>query len=92
MPPDPGGWSGTRIAKQGMLRQKSQQLKEQSAGQFIMERAGIVYKRINSVSSRQSQRIADTVRRRNPERALRSGSFEAWLDDERIRWENKGKY
>jgi hypothetical protein len=87
VPPDPGGWKGTRIAKRGTLRQKDQGMDE---GQFLMDRVDLIYKRINNLSSQQSQRITDTVRR-NPERAAQSGSFKAWLDDERIRRANKLK-
>ncbi len=90
VPPDPGGWSGTRIARRGTLRQRNQVIKERAAGQFLMDRADLIYKRINDLSPRQNQRIADAVRR-NPERAAQSGSFEAWLDDERRRREYKVK-
>jgi hypothetical protein len=52
-----------------------------------MERADLVYKRINAISPRQMERIASAVRA-NPERAARSLSFAAWLNDEKLRPEN----
>ncbi len=90
VPPDPGGWRRTRIAKRGTLRQGGQVLEARDAGQFLIERADLVYKRLNDLSPQQSQRIADTVRR-DPERAAQSRSFQAWLDDERLRRENRSK-
>jgi len=90
VPPDPGGWRGTRIAERGTLRQSRQAMGERAAGQFLMDRVDLIYKRINNLSPQQSQRIIDSVRR-NPERAAQSGSFEAWLDDERIRRANAPK-
>lgn len=87
VPPDPGGWRGTRIAKRGTLRERGQALGENWAGQFLMGRAETVYKRINNLSPKQRERIADSVRR-DPERAAQSHSFAAWLDDERLRNEN----
>jgi len=90
VPPDPGGWSGTRISKRGTLRQRAQTLGERWAGQFLMERADRVYKRISNLSTQQNQRIADSIRR-DPARAAQSRSFQAWLDDERLRQENSSK-
>lgn len=87
VPPDPGGWKGTRITKKGKLRQGGQAIEENAAGQFVMERAELIYTRINNLSPQQRERIAETVRR-NPARAARSLSFAAWLDDERLRREN----
>ena len=90
VPPDPGGWRGTRIAKRGTFRQRKQVMEEPAAGQFLKDRIDLINKRINDLSPQQSQRITETVRR-NPERAVQSRSFEAWLDDERIRRENRLK-
>jgi len=55
-----------------------------------MERADRVYKRISNLSTQQNQRIADSIRR-DPARAAQSRSFQAWLDDERLRQENSSK-
>lgn len=90
VPPDPGGWRGTRIAAHGTIRQSNQHLGEGAAGEFLMDRVRLVYERVESLSPRQRERIADTVRR-DPERAVRSRSFETWLDDERLRRENMHK-
>lgn len=90
VPPDPGRWKGTRIAAHGTIRQSNQHLGEAAAGEFLMDRAKLVYERIEGLSPRQRERIADAVRR-NSERAVRSRSLEAWLDDERLRHENMAK-
>ncbi len=90
VPPEPGGWRGTRIAKRGTLRQRNQHLAEAAAGAFLMDRAKLIYQRIDSLSPEQRERIAAAVSR-DPERAAGSQSFAAWLEDERLRCENKHK-
>jgi len=87
VPPDPGRWRGTRIAKRGTLRQRNQRLAETAAGAFLMDRAKLIYQRIDSLSPGQRERIAVAVSR-DPERAAGSQSFVTWLDDERLRHEN----
>ena len=90
VPPDPGGWRGTRIAAHGTIRAKNQIMKDGVVGEFLMNRADVVFKRISDLSPMQKRRIEDAVRR-NPDRAVSSQSFEAWLHDERLRQENRFK-
>lgn len=45
VPPDPGGWNGTRIGKRGTLRQRNQVMKEPAAG-FLKDRIELFNKRI----------------------------------------------
>jgi len=87
VPPDPGGWRGTRIAKHGMFRAKNQVLADNRAGAFLIDRAEAIDKRFDTISPAQQQRI-ERAALNNPERAAESKSFEAWLDRERIREEN----
>jgi hypothetical protein len=90
VPPDPGGWKRTRITRRGTIRSKQQIISDGAVGEFLMHRADTIFKKINDLSPTQKQRIEDAVRR-NPDRAATSGSFEAWLQDERIRIENRFK-
>jgi hypothetical protein len=90
VPPDPGGWRGTRIGRHGTVRAKNQILNEPSVGEFLMDRVQTLRKKFEHLSEVQQQRIDEAVRR-NPERAAQSRSFDAWLDDERIKFENRMK-
>ena len=90
VPPDPGGWKGTKIAKHGTVRSKNQRIKEEAIGQFLASRIEMVFRRLSDLSPRQRQRIADAVRD-NPERVEASLTIQALLDDERIRGENLQK-
>ena len=90
VPPDPGGWKGTKIAKHGTVRLKNQWIKEKAVGQFLVRRIETVFRRMSNISSRQRQRIADAIRD-NPERVEASLTIQALLDDERIRGENLRK-
>jgi hypothetical protein len=90
VPPDPGGWSGTRIAKHGTIRGKGQLMKEAAAGGFLMSRIDAIYNRIGELSPKQTRRIEDAALR-DPERTANSRSFEAWLHDEHLRQANKFK-
>ncbi len=91
VPPDPGGWKGTRIAKHGTIRSnKSQIVKDADVGIFLMSRADTIFRKINELSPQQKQRIEDTVLR-DPHRAVQSLSFEAFLQDERLRRDNSFK-
>ena len=89
-PPDPGGWRGTKIGRRGTLRSKNQVIEERPVGQFVMNRVETVFKRMSDLSPKQRQRIDDAIRG-NPERAAVSKTFDALLDDERIRGENVRK-
>lgn len=89
-PPDPGGWRGTKIGQRGTLRSKNQVIEERPVGQFVMNRVETVFKRMSDLSPKQRQRIDDAIRG-NPERAAVSKTFDALLDDERIRGENVRK-
>ncbi len=90
VPPDPGGWIGTRIAAHGIIRAKNQIMKDGAVGEFLMNRADTIFKKINDLSPTQRRRIEDAVLR-NPDRAVNSQSFEVWLHDERLRQENRLK-
>ena len=90
VPPDPGGWRGTRIAAHGTIRAKNQIMKDGAVAEFLMNRADAIFKKINDLSPTQKRRIEDTVRR-DPDRVLSSHSFEAWLHDESLRHENRLK-
>lgn len=87
VPPDPGGWRGTKISRRGTLRSKNQAIEERPVGQFVMDRVEKTFKRMSNLSPKQRQRIDDAIRG-NPERATASKTFAALLDDERIRGEN----
>jgi hypothetical protein len=89
-PPDPGHWEGTRIAKRGTIRAKNQIMKDPEVGGFLMDRVNIVWQRINELSPQQRRRIEGAVRG-DPDRAVNSRSFEAFLHDERLRQENTFK-
>jgi len=87
VPPDPGGWRGTKIGGRGTLRSKNQVIRERPVGQFLMNRVETVFKRMSDLSPMQRQRINDDIMG-NPERAAVSKTFDALLDDQRIRGEN----
>jgi hypothetical protein len=87
VPPDPGGWKGTRIGRHGTFRAKNQVLAEPGVGDFLNDRVKTVYKQLTNLSPVQKQRMEESLRR-DPERAAQSRTLEAWLDDERIRSDN----
>jgi len=91
VPPDPGGWKGTRIAKHGTIRSnKNQIVKDADVGTFLMGRADTIYKKISDLSPEQKRRIEDTTSR-DSRRAVESQSFETFLQDERLRRDNRFK-
>lgn len=90
VPPDPGGWRGTRIAKHGTIYSKNQIIKDGSMGEFLLDRCLVISKARSDLSAVQMRRIEDAIRR-NPQRAVQSGDFTAWLEEERIRRHNSSK-
>ena len=90
VPPDPGGWKGTKINRRGTLQSRDQRISEKSVGEFISNRVNTVSARMRDLSPRQLQRIEATIQG-NPERAARSKTIAALRDDERIRGENRKK-
>ncbi len=88
IPPNPGGWRGTLIARHGTLRSRDQVLQEPGVGPFISSRAeaasGILR---DGLSSKQRERIASAIAA-DPQRVARSLSLQAALETARIREEN----
>lgn len=90
VPPDPGGWRGTKIGRQGQFRSSNQILEEPGVFDFMLHRIETVYSKISNLSDAQRAKI-DSAVLKNPVRAANSHSLEVWMDDERIRAENAAK-
>lgn len=90
VPPDPGGWQGTKIGRQGTFRSRNQVLREHGVFDFMLNRVETVFDRISNVSPNQKTKIDEAIRR-SPDRVGQSRSLEAWLNDEQVRVENATK-
>ena len=83
-PADPEGWQGTKIEKQGKVKAGGQEVKLRGFGEFLVHRAQTIAWNLESISDKQTKRIAETVER-DLDWMFRSDTLKADLADERLK-------
>ena len=87
-PAKPEGWEGTLVSRKGVIG-TNQEVSQAGFGDFLVDRVHQGSKLFNKISSRQRERIGQALLE-NPERSIKSRTFETYLA-ERLWQKTKGQ-
>lgn len=84
VPPDPGGWRGTRISNHGTIRSRDQVMSDPAVGRFLADRVNTVEAAISKGISPRQRKLIFATAEKDPSRALQSVSYRAFLADRAV--------
>jgi len=83
VPPDPGGWHGTKVGLRGTLRARGQEIRDSQIGQFLVNRVSMIAK-LPTSEARQAKLLEKLSK--DPDRTFASDSYRAHQAEMRLKY------